>query len=43
MEIVDDSAATQIEEILVHTSIAGALPFPSTDMGEGVFHGDSFT
>ena len=43
MEIVDDSAATQIEEILAHTPIAGALALPSTDMGEGVFHSDSFT
>ncbi len=43
MEVVNDGAAAQIKEILAHTSVAGASPLPSPNMGEGVFYGNPFT
>jgi hypothetical protein len=43
MEIVNDGAAAQVEEILAHPSIAGTSPLPLTNMGQGVFHSDPFT
>ena len=42
MEIVDDGAATQIEEILAQATIAGASSLPPANMGEGVFDSHPF-
>jgi hypothetical protein len=42
VQVVDDSAATQIEEILPHPSIACASPLPSTNMSEGMLDRYSF-
>ena len=43
VEIVDDSASTQIEEIFAQSSIPGASPLPSTDMREGMLNRYSLT
>ena len=43
MEIVDNRASAQIEEILPYTSVAGASPLPSTNMGQRVFDSNPFT
>ncbi len=40
---MDDSAPAQIEEVLAHTSIAGAPPLPSTNMGKSMFNGYPLT
>ena len=41
MQIVDDSAAAQIEEILAQPPIACASSLPPTNMGESMFNRDS--
>jgi hypothetical protein len=43
MEVVNDSAATQIEQIFAHALIAGASALPSSNMGQGMFHGHPLT
>ena len=40
---MNDGTATQVEEILADSPIAGASTLPLTNMGEGVFYGDPFT
>jgi hypothetical protein len=42
MQIVDDGAAAQIEEILAYSPIAGASSLPSTDMREGMLNCHAF-
>src|SRR6266566_9915843 len=42
MEIVDDRAAAQIEEILAQSAIACAPSLPVTDVSEGMLNGDPF-
>jgi hypothetical protein len=39
MQIVDDSATAQIEEILAQAAIAGASSLPSTDVRQGMLNG----
>lgn len=43
MEVVNDSATAQVEEILAHTTIAGASTLPPADMGQIMFHCHPFT
>jgi hypothetical protein len=40
VQIVDDSASPQVEQILAYAPIAGALSLPSTDMRERMLNGD---
>lgn len=42
MEIVDDRATAQIEEILAQAAITGASPLSPTNMGEGMLNRDPF-
>jgi hypothetical protein len=42
MQIVDDRAPAQIEEIFAHASIACAPSLPSTDMCKRMLNGDPF-
>src|SRR5712691_12781745 len=42
MQIVDDSAAAQIEEVLMHTSIASTASLPLTYMSQSVLDGYPF-
>lgn len=42
MQIVNDSATVQVEEILAHAPIAGTSALPSTNMGQGMLHGNPF-
>ena len=41
MEIVDDRAAPQVEEILPLAAIASAPPLPVADMRQGMLDGDA--
>ena len=41
MEIVDDRAATQVEEILAQAAIASAPPLPVADMRQGMLDSDA--
>lgn len=43
MQIVDDGAATQVEEILADTTIARSPPLPPANMGQSVFNRHPFT
>jgi hypothetical protein len=40
---VDDSTATEIEELLAQPAIASASPRPSTNMGKRMLNGYAFT
>ena len=42
MQVVDDSATAQIEEVLAYTSIASTSALPSTYMGKGMLNGHPF-
>jgi hypothetical protein len=42
-EVVDDRAASEVEEALAGAAIAGAAPLPATDVSEGVLDGHSLT
>ncbi len=42
MQIVDDSTAAQIEEVLAHTSIASTAALPSAHMSKGMLNGHPF-
>jgi hypothetical protein len=42
MQIVDDSASAQIEEVFVYTSIAGTAPLPLPYMSQSVLDGYPF-
>lgn len=42
MQIVDDNAPAQIEEVLAHTSIASTTSLPLTDMGQSMLDGYPF-
>jgi hypothetical protein len=42
VQIVDDGATAQIEEILAHPSIACTSALPPPDMGECMLTGDPF-
>src|SRR6187401_2729062 len=42
VEVVDDGAASEVEEVLAGAAIAGAAPLPATDVSEGVLDGDPF-
>ena len=43
MEIMDDGAAAQIEEILAEATIACSPSLPSANMGQGMLYRHSFT
>jgi hypothetical protein len=38
MQIVDDRAAAQIEEVLAHASIASTSALPPTNMSQGMLN-----
>jgi hypothetical protein len=42
VQIVDDSATAQIEEVLAHTSIASTASLPLTYMSQGMLDGNLF-
>jgi hypothetical protein len=42
VQIVDDSATTQIEEVLAHASIASTASLPLTYMSQSVLYGYPF-
>ena len=42
MQIVDDSAAAQIEKVLAHTSVASTASLPLTNMSQGMLDGHLF-
>jgi hypothetical protein len=42
MHIVDDGAATQIEQVFAVPAVASAPPLPMSSMGQAVLDGDSF-
>ncbi len=43
MQIVDDGAPTQIEEIFAQSAIPCMLSLPLPNMSEGMFNGNPFT
>ena len=43
MQIVDDSAPTEIEEILAQPAIASASPLPPTNMSKRMLNGHTLT
>jgi hypothetical protein len=43
MQIVDDGAPTQIEEIFAHSPITSAAALPLTHMSKGMLDGHPFT
>jgi hypothetical protein len=43
MQIVDDGASAQIEEILPHASVTCAPSLPQTNMGQSMFNCYPFT
>ena len=43
MQIVNDSAAPQVKQVLPVASIAGAPPLPVPDVGQPMLHGDPLT
>jgi hypothetical protein len=42
MQVVDNSAAAQIEEILTQSTITGASSLPPANMGEDMFNSYPF-
>lgn len=42
MQVVDNSATAQIEEVLAHSSITGASSLPLTDVSQGLLDSHSF-
>jgi hypothetical protein len=42
MQIVDDRAPAEIEEVLAHTAIASATALPSTHMSKSMLNGHPF-
>lgn len=40
MQVVDDGAVTQIEEVLAAAAVASARSLPAADVGEGMFQPD---
>jgi hypothetical protein len=43
MQIVDNRAPTQIEEVFTQPAIAGASALPPANMSQCMFNGDPFT
>jgi hypothetical protein len=43
MQIVDDGAAPQVEQVLPDAAIASAPPLPVSNVGQGMLDGDPFT